>query len=265
MRVILTADVDSVGKMGEIKEVKNGMARNYLIPQKLAIRATPGNIKVWEQKSKILQRREEGLRTEAQGFASTLDGASVAITVRVGEENKMFGSVTSQNIADALAEIGHEVSRKSIDLSSPIKELGTHEIRVKLYQEVGAIVTVQVDGVDADGNIVEIIEEPEPVEEPKEEAQAEPEVAVEAETEEVEEPAEADVEAEAVAEEAEEVAEAEVEAEQEEAAEEPEEAQEAASESEEEVSEESVEETAEAEVEESTEEAESTEEEEPKE
>ncbi len=228
MRVILTADVDSVGKMGEIKEVKNGMARNYLIPQKLAIRATPGNIKVWEQKSKILERREEGLRAEAQGFASTLDGASVAITVRVGEENKMFGSVTSQNIADALGEIGHEVSRKSIDLSSPIKELGTHEIRVKLYQEVAANITVQVDGVDADGNIVEIIEEPEPVVEAEEEPKTETEVEVEQE-------------AEAEAEEVQEASETE----QEEIAEGTEEVQAAASEVEEEVVEETVEESAE--------------------
>ena len=189
MRVILTADVDSVGKMGEIKEVKSGMARNYLIPQKLAIRATPGNIKVWEQKSKILEKREEGLRAEAQGFASKLDGASVKISVRVGEENKMFGSVTSQNISDALAEIGHEVSRKSIDLGNPIKDLGVHDIRVKLYQEVDAHVSVEVEGLDADGNVVEIIEEePEAVVETQVEAEAE--VEQEAETEEVEEASE---------------------------------------------------------------------------
>lgn len=206
MRVILTADVDSVGKMGEIKEVKSGMARNYLIPQKLAIRATPGNIKVWEQKSKILEKREEGLRAEAQGFASKLDGASVKISVRVGEENKMFGSVTSQNISDALAEIGHEVSRKSIDLSNPIKDLGTHDIRVKLYQEVDAHITVEVEGLDADGNVVEIIvEEPEAAVETQAEAE-------EAETEEVEEATEP------VQEEAQEVEAAETESEQEETA-----------------------------------------------
>jgi len=167
MRVILTSDVDSVGKMGEIKEVRNGLARNYLIPQKMAIRATPGNIKVWEQKSKIIQKREEGLRTEAQGYASNLDGASVTIPVRVGEENKLFGSVTSQNISDALKEIGHEVSRKTIDLPSPIKEIGTHLITVKLYQDVHATITVEVEGHDADGNVVEVIEKPEPVAEPE--------------------------------------------------------------------------------------------------
>lgn len=187
MRVILTTDVDAVGRMGEIKEVKSGLARNYLIPQKMAIRATPGNIKVWEQKSKIIQKREEALRTEAQGFASNIDGASVTIPVRVGEENKLFGSVTSQNISDALKEIGHEVSRKNIDLPSPIKEIGTHNITVKLYQEVVANITVEVEGHDADGNIVEIIEET--VAEPATEAEATEQAEVEAvaETQEVSE------------------------------------------------------------------------------
>ena len=179
MRVILTTDVDSVGRMGEIKEVKNGLARNYLIPQKMAIRATPGNMKVWEQKSKIIEKRQEGLKAEAQGIASTLDGASVTIPVRVGEENKLFGSVTSQNISDALKEIGHEVSRKNIDLSSPIKEIGTHSITVKLYHEVNATITVEVEGHDADGNIVEIVEEAEPVAEPEEAVSEEIEAAEE--------------------------------------------------------------------------------------
>jgi len=193
MRVILITDVDSVGRMGEIKEIKNGLARNYLIPQKMAIRATPGNIKVWEQKSKIIQKREEGLRVEAQGFASKLDGATVTIPVRVGEENKLFGSVTSQNISDALKEIGHEVSRKNIALDSPIKEIGTHNISIKLYQEVAANITVEVQGQDADGNIVEVIEEPEPVVEAEaaEVTEAETEVEAEPETkEEIEEPKE---------------------------------------------------------------------------
>lgn len=200
MRVILITDVDSVGRMGEIKEIKNGLARNYLIPQKMAIRATPGNIKIWEQKSKIIQKREEGLRAEAQGFASKLDGASVTIPVRVGEENKLFGSVTSQNISDALKEIGHEVSRKTIDLPSPIKEIGTHNISVKLFHEVTANITVEVQGQDADGNIVEIIEEPEPaVEAEAEAAVAEVDVdteaeAVEAVVVETEEETEAEVE-----------------------------------------------------------------------
>ncbi len=183
MRVILITDVDSVGRMGEIKEVKNGLARNYLIPQKMAIRATPGNIKIWEQKSHIIQKREEGLKAEAQGYASNLDGASVTLRVKVGEENRLFGSVTSQNISDALKEIGFEVSRKIIDLDSPIKEIGTHNLSVKLYQEVVASITVEVEGHDADGNIVEVLPEPEPVVEAEAAEITETEAVVEAETE----------------------------------------------------------------------------------
>lgn len=187
MRVILITDVDSVGRMGEIKEIKNGLARNYLIPQKMAIRASRGNIKIWEQKSNIIQKREEGLKAEAQGFASKLDGASVTIPVKVGEDNKLFGSVTSQNISDALKAIGLEVSRKNIELDSPIKEIGTHNISVRLFHEVAANITVEVQGYDADGNIVEFIAEPEPVVEVEAAEATEMETVVETEEESEEE------------------------------------------------------------------------------
>jgi len=158
MRVILTTDVESVGKMGEIKEVKNGLARNYLIPKKLAIRATPGNIKVWEQKSNIIMKREEGLKVEAQGYASKIDGVSVSIAVKVGEGNKIFGSVTSQNISAALKEAGFEVSRKDIKLESPIKVLGTHDVSVKLYQDVEANISVTVIGENGEVAEPEVVQ-----------------------------------------------------------------------------------------------------------
>jgi len=176
MRVILTTDVESVGKMGEIKEVKNGLARNYLIPKKLAIRATPGNIKVWEQKSNIIMKREEGLKVEAQGYASKIDGVSVSIAVKVGEGNKIFGSVTSQNISAALKEAGFEVSRKDIKLESPIKVLGTHDVSVKLYQDVEANISVTVIGENGE------VAEPEVVQTEAETTEEIPEEAAETET-----------------------------------------------------------------------------------
>ncbi|MCZ6638717.1 MAG: 50S ribosomal protein L9 [Candidatus Dadabacteria bacterium] len=176
MRVILTTDVESVGKMGEIKEVKNGLARNYLIPKKLAIRATPGNMKVWEQKSNIIMKREEGLKVEAQGYASKIDGVSVSIAVKVGEGNKIFGSVTSQNISAALKEAGFEVSRKDIKLESPIKVLGTHDVSVKLYQDVEANISVTVIGENGEVAEPEVVQtEAETTEEIPEEAAAETE------------------------------------------------------------------------------------------
>lgn len=176
MRVILTTDVESVGKMGEIKEVKNGLARNYLIPKKLAIRATPGNMKVWEQKSNIIMKREEGLKVEAQGYASKIDGVSVSIAVKVGEGNKIFGSVTSQNISAALKEAGFEVSRKDIKLESPIKVLGTHDVSVKLYQDVEANISVTVIGENGE------VAEPEVIQTEAETTEEIPEEAAETET-----------------------------------------------------------------------------------
>ena len=186
MRVILTTDVESVGKMGEIKEEKNGLARNYIIPTKLVIRATHGNMEVWEQKSNIIMEREEGLKVEAQGYASKIDGVSVSIAVKVGEGNKIFGSVTSQNISAALKEAGFEVSRKDIKLESPIKVLGTHDVSVKLYQDVEANISVTVIGENGEVAEPEVIQtEAETTEEIPEEEAAETET--DAEPEELEE------------------------------------------------------------------------------
>jgi len=144
MKVILTSDVESVGRQGDIKEVKNGLARNYLLPKKLAVIATPGNLKIWEQKGVAIQKQQDKVRAESEVIASKLEGVSVTIPVKVGEEDKIFGSVTAQNITDALAQIGHEVSRKDIDLNTPIKTLGTQDITIKLYSDVTANIKVEV-------------------------------------------------------------------------------------------------------------------------
>lgn len=144
MKVILTSDVQAVGKQGEIKDVKDGLARNFLLPKKLAIRATPGNMKVWEQKGSALRKKEDKVKADAENFASKLEGTKITIPVKVGEEEKIFGSVTTQSISDALGRLGHEVSKKQIDLENPIKTLGTHEVPIKLYQDVSANIIVEV-------------------------------------------------------------------------------------------------------------------------
>ncbi|HVY54757.1 MAG TPA: 50S ribosomal protein L9 [Thermodesulfobacteriota bacterium] len=144
MKVIFISDVESIGRQGEIKDVKEGLARNYLLPKKLAITATPGNLKIWEQKSVALKKKEDKLKGEAEKFASKLNGLAIKIPVKVGEEEKIFGSVTSQSISDALGELGYEVSRKQIELESPIKTLGTHEVTLKLRHDVSARITVEV-------------------------------------------------------------------------------------------------------------------------
>lgn len=144
MKVIFISDVESIGRQGEIKDVKDGLARNYLLPKKLAITATPGNLKIWEQKSVALRKKEDKVRGEAEKFASKLNGLSIKIPVKVGEEEKIFGSVTSQSISDTLGELGYEVSRKQIDLDSPIKTLGKHEVTLKLHHDVSAVISVEV-------------------------------------------------------------------------------------------------------------------------
>jgi len=148
MKIILTTDVNSLGREGDIKEVKDGLARNFLLPKKLAVRATAGNLKIWEQKGGIIKKKQDQQMGEAQSLAQKLQGVTVSIPVKVGEEEKLFGSVTSQNIADEVAKQGVEIEKKHIDLESPIKSLGTYDIKIKLYHEVAPSITVHV--VDED-------------------------------------------------------------------------------------------------------------------
>ena len=199
MKVILTADVDSLGREGDVKEVKNGLARNFLLPKQLAVRATPGNLKIWEQKSALIKKKQEQQEREAQSVADKLAGVALLIPVKVGEEQKLFGSVTSQNIADELAKEGHEIDRKHIALDSPIKSLGNYEIKIKLYHEVAPSIMVHVvdeeNPVPIEDTPEEEATEPEAADEAAAEAEAEPEteeaeVEVEASEEAAEEPAE---------------------------------------------------------------------------
>ncbi len=144
MKVILTSDVQSVGKQGDIMDVKDGLARNYLLPKKLAIKATPGNLKLWEQKSISLKKKEDKIKVEASTLAAKIEGTKITIPVKVGEEEKIFGSVTAQSISEALGQLGYEISKKQIDLEHPIKTLGTHEVQIKLYHDVTANISVDV-------------------------------------------------------------------------------------------------------------------------
>ena len=187
MKVILTADVDSLGREGDIKEVKNGLARNFLLPKKLAVRATPGNLKIWEQKSGLIRKKQDQKQGEAEAIAQKLEGVSLLIPVKVGEEQKLFGSVTSQNISDELAAQGIEIDRKHIALDSPIKSLGNYDIKVKLYYEVAPVIKVHVVDEENPVPIEDTVEEtPEPEVQEVEETTPEPEEATEQEEPELE-------------------------------------------------------------------------------
>ncbi len=144
MKVILRADVDNLGRLGEIVAVKPGYGRNYLLPQGFASLATPGNLKVFEQERRKLQAKNDAIRAEAAGLAGKIEAAKVVIEVRVGDGDKLYGSVTSSQIAGILAEQGVDVDRRKIQLDDGIRSLGEYIVEVKLHPEVVAKLTVKV-------------------------------------------------------------------------------------------------------------------------
>jgi len=144
MRVILMQDILHTGKRGEIIDVKPGYARNYLVPQGLALEATPGNLGVFEQQRKKIELRHRQERDEAVSAASTLNGVEVEIAKRASEGETLYGSVTAAEIGEALERKGIMIDKRWIDLEGGIKTLGDHPVRIGLYADVIAEITVHV-------------------------------------------------------------------------------------------------------------------------
>lgn len=144
MKIILRADVDNLGKLGEIVTVRPGYGRNYLLPQGLASLVTPGNLKVFEQERRKLQAKNDAIRAEATAMAEKLAAAKVVIEVRTGEGDKLYGSVTSSNIGAILTEQGIDLDRRKILLDDGIRSLGEYIVDVKLHPEVVGKLTVKV-------------------------------------------------------------------------------------------------------------------------
>jgi large subunit ribosomal protein L9 len=145
MKVILLTDVKGRGNEGDVIEVARGFAANFLLPRKMAIEATPGNVKQLEARMHNIQKREEAKRTDAEGLAAAIQGKRLVIESKAGEGGKLFGSVTAAMVADAVVEqLGIEVDRKRLDLHGHIKTLGTHTIDVRVYQDVTAELTIDV-------------------------------------------------------------------------------------------------------------------------
>ncbi len=136
MKLILRADVDALGRLGDIVAVKPGFGRNYLIPQGLAMMASEANLKQFELERKKLAGQADSLRAEATDLAEKIAKANVAITVRVGEGDKLYGSVTAANIADALLEQGIEIDRRKIDMPDAIRALGEYDVEIRLHPDV---------------------------------------------------------------------------------------------------------------------------------
>jgi len=144
IEVILREDVKTLGRAGEMVRVKPGYARNYLLPQGLAFEATEGNKKRIAAESRARESRNQAERGEAQRIADTLGSVKLNLTGKAGEEGKLFGSITSQDIADALAREGHTVDKRRIELEHPIKTVGEHAVTVRLHPEVHAELRVSV-------------------------------------------------------------------------------------------------------------------------
>lgn len=145
MKVILLSELKGKGGEGDIVEVADGYANNYLFPQKIAVAATKGNLKQLEQRKHNIAKREAARIEEAQALKAVLDDLSVKVEARVGEEGVLFGSITAAMIADALKEAEDiEIDRKRIDLKNPIKTAGKHEVVVSIYRDIKSNLTVVV-------------------------------------------------------------------------------------------------------------------------
>ena len=140
MEVILREDIDKLGARDQIVSVSPGYARNYLLPKRLAVPATEGNKKIIEQERHAHLRREAKLQVEAEDLSKLLSGVSVTIAQKAGEADQLFGSVTAKDIAEALDKAGYTVDRRKIHLDDAIKQLGEHQVTVKLHKAV----TVQI-------------------------------------------------------------------------------------------------------------------------
>ncbi len=144
MKVILQETMEGVGHLGDVIDVSDGYARNFLLPRRKAVEANSRSIKAFEHAKRVAAEKAKKEKLEIESYGKKLSAASVTIAVQVGKEDKLFGSVTSKEIAERLAEQGFVVDRRKVQLAQPIKELGTFTIPVKLPRDVTAAVTVHV-------------------------------------------------------------------------------------------------------------------------
>lgn len=145
MKVILKEEVKNLGAMGAVVNVTPGYARNYLLPRGLAAEANVKNVKALEHEKRVIQDRARKLKDAAMSLSERIAAMSVTLKAKAGEEEKLFGSVTAKDIAEAVAGQGLEIDRKKIVLDEPIKRLGSYEVKIKLGHEVTAALRVEVE------------------------------------------------------------------------------------------------------------------------
>lgn len=145
MEVILREDIDKLGARGQVVKVAAGYARNFLLPRRLAVAATEANKKIVEQERQAALRREAKEAAQAQELANLLSAVTLTTIQKAGEQDVLFGSVTSKDIAEMLDKQGYTIDRRKIDLEHPLKTLGEHKVNIKLHRDVVATVTVVVN------------------------------------------------------------------------------------------------------------------------
>ena len=145
MKVILTADIATLGKSGEMKNVAEGYARNFLIPQKLAVPASGGAFRAWQHDIASREEKRKREREEAEIAAQRISSTTLTMGVKVGEGGKLYGSITAKDIADALGRRGIVVDRHKVDLEEPLKTLGTYKVAIRVFQGISAEVTIAVE------------------------------------------------------------------------------------------------------------------------
>ncbi|MEK7272944.1 MAG: 50S ribosomal protein L9 [Nitrospirota bacterium] len=144
MKVILQETMDGVGHLGDLIDVRDGFARNFLLPRKKAVEANSRSIKAFEHVKRVAAEKAKKEKLEIEAHAKNVSAVTLTIEAQVGKDDKMFGSVTSKDLAEALAAQGFTIDRRKIQLAQPIKELGTVTVPIKMPREVTATVTVRV-------------------------------------------------------------------------------------------------------------------------
>jgi len=160
VQIILARDVANLGRLGELVSVRPGYARNFLIPQSLGLPASPKRVAQFDHQKRVIEHKRRILRAESEQKAKAMAGVTVTITAKVGEQNKLFGSITSRDVSKALNAIGHAIHHKDIKLEEPIRSVGTYTLEVRLEGDVTSSVKVIVIGeIDPDAVPAKVVEE----------------------------------------------------------------------------------------------------------
>ena len=159
MEVILLERIEKIGKLGDVVKVKDGYARNYLLPQKKALRANKENIEIYKKQKKVYEEKNADLLKEAQSKAKTVDNLSISLIKQASDSGQLYGSVAAREISDTIKSLGHDIQTKQIQLKKAIKEIGTHKVKIIIHPEVITSVTVKVARSDKELMSDTLIEE----------------------------------------------------------------------------------------------------------